>query len=126
MPISMRCPGCQTRFELADDLAGKRIKCKSCGDIFRLPQPAPAKKARDDEDDDRRTGRYSRPVDDDDRRTGRYRKPVEEEDDDRPARSRRREDDSDDELPRRRDNEDAAPRKKTSKALLIALPLALV
>jgi len=36
MPISMRCPGCQTRFEFADDLDGKRIKCKSCGDIFRV------------------------------------------------------------------------------------------
>ena len=128
MPISMRCPGCQTRFDFADDLDGKRIKCKSCGDIFRVADPDAAKRARDEDDrrrktddDDRKTGRYGRPVDDD-RRTGRYRKPDE---DDRP-RSRRRDDDSADDLPRpRRDDEDDRPRKKTN-LLLILLPLALL
>ena len=130
MPISMRCPGCQTRFEFADDLDGKRIKCKSCGDIFRVADPDAAQKARAEEDrrrkkddGDRKTGRYSRPVDDD-RRTGRYRKPDPDEDD-RP-RSRRRDDDSEDDLPRRRDDEDDRPRKKKSNLLLILLPLGLL
>src|SRR3954471_8307914 len=128
MPISMRCPGCQTRFEFADDLDGKRIKCKSCGDIFRVADPDAAQKARAEEDrrrkkadDDRKTGRYSRPVDDD-RRTGRYRKPDAADG----PRPRRRDDDSEDDLPRRRDDEGDRPRKKKSNLLLILLPLGLL
>jgi hypothetical protein len=113
MPISMRCPGCQTRFDFADDLDGKRIKCKSCGDIFRVAGPAPARKGGDD---------------DDDRPRGRRR---DDEDDDRPVRSRRRDDDGDDgddELRRRRqyDDEDDRPRKKKFNPLFLLIPLGVV
>src|SRR4051794_34809137 len=101
MPISMRCPGCQTRFEFADDLDGKRIKCKSCGDIFRVA--GPARNARDDDRPRRRR----------------------DDDDDRPSRSRRR-DDSDDELPRRYADEDDRPRKKAFNPLLLLIPLGVV
>jgi hypothetical protein len=114
MPISMRCPGCQTRFDFADDLVDKRIKCKSCGDIFRVAGAAPARKARDDDDDDRpRTRR--RDDEDDDRPSGRYRRPD-------------REDDSDDELPRRRryDDDDDRPRKRKHNPLLLLIPLGVV
>ena len=105
MPISMRCPGCQTRFELADDLDGKRIKCKSCGDIFRVAAPAPARK--DDEDDRPR----SRQRDEDDGRP--------------PSSSRRPYPDDDRPRSRQRDEDDDRPRKKRIHPLLIAGPLAL-
>ena len=122
MPISMRCPGCQTRFEFADDLDGKRIKCKSCGDIFRVADPDAAEKARLVEST---KPRPSRRRDEDDRPSGRYPRPV--EDDDRPSRSRRRDDDSDDDRPRRyRDDDFDRPPKKKTNVLLIVLPLALI
>jgi hypothetical protein len=93
MPIAMRCPGCETRFEFANDLEGKRIKCKTCGDVFRVERPA-----RKPQDDDRRPRR-----DDTDRRSGRHRRPAD--------------DASDDELPRHQDR----PAKKKSLALVIGL-----
>jgi hypothetical protein len=114
MPITMRCPGCQTRFDFADDLEGKRIKCKSCGDIFRVA--GPAKTARkDDEEDDRSSNRNRRREDDYDRQPARSRRVLDDDDDDRP-RARRRDDDSDDERPRR----------KGLNPLLIILPIGLV
>lgn len=98
MPITMHCPGCETRFEFASDLEGKRIKCKTCGDVFRVERPV--RRPRDDEDD-----RPSRRRDEeDDRPSGRYRRPA---------------DDSDDELPRRRDDRDDEPRKKASPMILL-------
>ena len=42
MPIKVRCPHCDTPHNLADNLAGKKIKCKNCGDAVRVPQPEPA------------------------------------------------------------------------------------
>lgn len=109
MAISMRCPGCQTRFDFADDLEGKRIKCKSCGDIFRVAGPAPPRNLRDDDDDRPRACRR-------------------DEEDDRP-RTRRRDDDSDDELPRRPrydDEDDDRPRRKKLNPLLLLIPLGVV
>jgi hypothetical protein len=121
MAISMRCPGCQTRFEFADDLAGKRIKCKSCGDIFRVTEPAAARKGRD-RDDDRPARR--RDDDDDERPSGRYRKSDRDDEDSR----RRRDDDSGDDQPRRRrlDDEDDRPRRRGIHPLWIAGPLGFV
>ncbi|HEX3149796.1 MAG TPA: MJ0042-type zinc finger domain-containing protein [Gemmataceae bacterium] len=133
MPISMRCPGCQTRFDFADDLDGKRVKCKSCGDIFRIAAPAPVKKVRvdDDPDDDRPRVRRRDDDEDDDRPASRSRRPVrDDDDDDRPARSRSRDDDSDDDLPRRRrdedDDEDFRSKKKRLNPLVWILPVAFV
>jgi hypothetical protein len=83
MPIAMRCPGCETRFEFANDLEGKRIKCKTCGDVFRVERPA--RKPRDVEEDDRPSRR--RRADADDRPSARYRVRVADEDGSRrPAR----------------------------------------
>jgi hypothetical protein len=110
MAISMRCPGCQTRFEFADDLAGKRIKCKSCGDIFRVAEPAGARKGRDEDDD-----RPARRRDDDDRPASRHRQTALDDEDERRARRR---DDSDD-RPRRWREEDDRPRRRISPLVLI-------
>lgn len=152
MPIAMRCPGCETRFEFADDLAGKRIKCKTCGDIFRIEKPAPkpapkttrapapadddrppvsgrSRRPADDDDRPPASGRSRRPADDDDDRpSSRNRRPRDEEDDDRPsARNRRPADESDDELPRRRrdedDDEDEDDRPRRKKGPVLFIAL---
>jgi len=116
MPISMRCPGCKTHFEFANDLEGKRIKCKTCGDIFRVEKPTakakdnddrPAVKSasrkRDDADDERPKATMAssafrnRDDDDDDRPSSRSRRADDDDDDDRPpSRTRRPVDDDDD------------------------------
>jgi len=140
--IVKQCPGCATRFEFADELDGKRVRCKSCGDIFRVDRTA--SKARDDEDDRPRPTRRREEDDDerpavkarhrekdeeddrprsrargrdekDDEQPSRTRRPVLEDDDDDRPRGRRRDDDSDDRPPRRgRDDDDDedAPRRK--------------
>ncbi len=41
MPISVRCPKCQKKLQAPDSLAGKRAKCPHCGQLMRLPEPAP-------------------------------------------------------------------------------------
>ena len=119
--IVMKCPGCKTRFEFADDLGGKKIRCKSCGDIFRVESPTaestspkPSKGA-------------SRPAvaEDDDRPPVKSRR---HEDDDRPAvKSRRRDhdddDDRDDRRGRRDESDDELPRRKKVNPLLIVGPI---
>src|SRR5262245_20518197 len=108
MPLAMRCPGCDTRFEFASDLEGKKIKCKNCGDVFRVERPV--RKSRDEEDDDRQPSRTRRPVDDDDRPSSRSR--------------RNRDDDRDDDGLRRYRDRDEELRKKKIHPLLIFGPLA--
>ena len=34
MSITATCPACNTRYQLADTLAGKRVRCKSCSEAF--------------------------------------------------------------------------------------------
>jgi predicted Zn finger-like uncharacterized protein len=38
MPISVTCPECNSTYRVADEAAGKAIKCKKCG--ARVPVPA--------------------------------------------------------------------------------------
>jgi predicted Zn finger-like uncharacterized protein len=42
MPISARCPGCQAQYVLADNLAGKRVRCKKCQEPFTVASPSTA------------------------------------------------------------------------------------
>ena len=35
--LAFDCPGCGKHYELADDLAGKKSRCKTCGEVFRIP-----------------------------------------------------------------------------------------
>ncbi len=35
--LAFDCPGCGKHYELADDLAGKKSRCKNCGEVFRIP-----------------------------------------------------------------------------------------
>jgi hypothetical protein len=57
MSIQATCPHCDRRGAFADDQAGKRIRCKGCGENFRVP---------DDEEEDR-AERKRRPAERDDR-----------------------------------------------------------
>src|SRR5688572_15094200 len=36
MALATDCPHCKKEFKLPDELFGKRIKCKSCGGVFRV------------------------------------------------------------------------------------------
>ena len=37
MPISIQCPQCEARFQVPDNLAGRRGKCKACGAVITVP-----------------------------------------------------------------------------------------
>jgi len=37
MPIVLECPGCGKRYEVESSLAGKKARCKQCGEVFRIP-----------------------------------------------------------------------------------------
>ncbi len=39
MIIVVKCPGCKKPYELDGALAGKKSRCKGCGEIFRIPVP---------------------------------------------------------------------------------------
>lgn len=44
MSVSATCPNCDAKFQLGDELAGKRVKCRKCSHVFTLP-------AEDNEDE---------------------------------------------------------------------------
>lgn len=130
MPIAIACPHCDWKGRVKDELAGKKGKCPTCGELVPIPNTPglPSKRSSVDDAPDvvdeadfveesprprgkpksksldeafRSVGR-----DDDDRPRARRR--DEDDDDDRP-RGRRRDDDEDDDRPRRRrpaDDED--------------------
>lgn len=139
MPIVMRCPGCKTQFEFTDNLEGKRIKCKTCGDIFRVESPSPKSPARGDDDraavrsggrrlkdddHDRRPAR--RKEGDDDRPPSRYRRATDDDDNRRDSRRRPDDDDFEDRPRRRYDDVDEPAGRKKVHPLLIFGPIALV
>ena len=37
MPITAQCPGCQSRFNLQDQLAGQQVQCQRCQTVFAAP-----------------------------------------------------------------------------------------
>lgn len=37
--IEFTCPSCQKHYRVADELAGKKAKCKQCGNLFEVPMP---------------------------------------------------------------------------------------
>jgi hypothetical protein len=134
MPVTIACPNCDDRHEAPDDIAGKKVRCKKCGETFR------ARPVEEDVGDDRPAGRAAksasksrpRPAADDagederpSRRTGQAARRREEDDEpdrdageDRPRRRSREEDDEADE-PRPR-------KKKGKKAKKAGRPVVLV
>src|SRR5436853_584698 len=41
MPIQFSCPACGKRYKVADELAGRRAKCKQCQAVMEIPLPEP-------------------------------------------------------------------------------------
>ena len=39
MLIVLDCPGCAKRYEIDAALAGKKSRCKQCGEVFKIPVP---------------------------------------------------------------------------------------
>jgi hypothetical protein len=39
MPIKTTCPHCDKAYTFVDTLGGKKIRCKSCEEVFRVPPP---------------------------------------------------------------------------------------
>ncbi|MFO7900583.1 MAG: DUF4234 domain-containing protein [Planctomycetota bacterium] len=37
MPIQLRCSGCGATLRVGDEVAGKKVKCPKCGEVFRAP-----------------------------------------------------------------------------------------
>jgi len=42
MSITIRCPGCNKKYVADDSAAGRKLKCKQCGEVFPLPEAAEA------------------------------------------------------------------------------------
>jgi ribosomal protein S27E len=49
MSVQLQCPGCGLKSKAADELAGKRVKCPSCGRAFLIPGASPAKLSTESE-----------------------------------------------------------------------------
>jgi predicted Zn finger-like uncharacterized protein len=37
MPVRVQCPGCDSFYRLPDHLGGKTVRCKGCGETFKVP-----------------------------------------------------------------------------------------
>jgi len=46
MPIIIQCPGCKKKLKAKDQMAGKQVKCPSCGEFFVLPATRRVPKTR--------------------------------------------------------------------------------
>jgi transcription initiation factor TFIIIB Brf1 subunit/transcription initiation factor TFIIB len=45
MSITAACDACGSKFKVADQYAGRKGKCKKCGGVVTIPQPAPEPEA---------------------------------------------------------------------------------
>src|SRR5688572_1021527 len=45
MAIDITCSGCQTVYPVADNLVGKTIRCKKCGEMMPVTAPVPRARA---------------------------------------------------------------------------------
>ena len=51
MAISLSCPGCEKKYKVDEQHAGKKIRCKNCAEMMTIPNPAPPKPKDDFFDD---------------------------------------------------------------------------
>jgi hypothetical protein len=128
MPVKFAC-SCGTQLRVADEDAGRRIKCPKCGDIVTSPS-APSPK-RDEEDDEERPVRRRRNADEEGIQRSPRRRPtpattedederparrgVDRDEDDRPARRSRDRDDDDRDPDRDDDDRDQPGRRKKKR-----------
>ncbi|MGY8767011.1 MAG: hypothetical protein ACKVH8_01105, partial [Pirellulales bacterium] len=45
MPIAFKCNKCSSKYNVKDELAGKKTKCPKCSTILRIPTPGAKKPA---------------------------------------------------------------------------------
>jgi len=50
MPLRVRCPGCDQKFQLPDTVAGKKARCPECATVFVIPSSAPSLEESDGPD----------------------------------------------------------------------------
>lgn len=50
MSISATCPGCNKSYQLSDTQSGKKVRCKSCSEIFLVPGQSHASDRDEDEE----------------------------------------------------------------------------
>jgi hypothetical protein len=92
MDIKIRCPHCETKLIVGDDLVGQSVLCEECDKQFTVEKPAAAGKSgetrrreRDDRDDDRPRSR--RRDEDAEEEKPRSKRPADDfDDEDRPVR----------------------------------------
>src|SRR5207247_3378127 len=105
---------CNAKFNLADELAGKKVKCQSCSHVFVVPRSAesapPVLKAADEPDDG---GIIAKPAKADSIKAGAKPPPGSSRNDD--------DDDDDDDRPRKR--RPAQPAKSGGGMLTLVLVL---
>jgi S1-C subfamily serine protease len=115
MPIQTSCPECSARFTLADNLAGKKARCKNCQAIFLVSDNVPTLEEVDDKvtSSPRSRSRPNVTPAPAARRSSPARRDEDEED--RPSRRR----DEEEERPSRRrrdEEEEARPARRKEKA----------
>ncbi len=54
MPIRVSCTHCRAAFNLADDMLGKKVRCRDCSEIFTVTQLRKGERREDDDDAPRR------------------------------------------------------------------------
>ncbi len=132
MPIQTSCPNCDAPYTLADTMAGKQVRCKTCQQVFAVKGTSLGKPQRSAAEDDLeakvkpRGPRTSRPPrDEDDLDRPRRRRDEADEDRPRAGKAGRR---HDEDAPRRRsrdddDDDDRRPRQKKSNNMPLIIGL---
>jgi predicted Zn finger-like uncharacterized protein len=100
MPLSAQCSHCQASLKLADHLAGKRVKCPKCGQVFLAAAEVAALKSATTASKKEgiakgppplvSAGKRTASLADDSRPRSKKRRDEDSEDDARPARSKRK------------------------------------
>jgi predicted Zn finger-like uncharacterized protein len=97
MPIRVVCPGCSAPYNVPDELEGKKVRCKECGDPIEVLPKTKTKSSAKSTRMEERTQPSPRKL------PSRDRGGRDDDDDNRP---RRRSDGDDDDRPRRRSERD--------------------
>jgi hypothetical protein len=91
MTIPATCPACREHYQLAEELAGKFVRCRKCQETFAVPAAAPPEPLREREEEEpprpRERDRYRERDREDDLDRDRERRPSRRERYDEPASS---------------------------------------
>src|SRR5262245_42039196 len=135
MPVTLACPNCEARLEAPDDIEGRKVECKKCGEKFRARPihmvSEDGSRGRPGDKSESKSRRYSRERGDEDpderssRRTGQGSRRREHDDEDRrdegkdrPRNRSREEGDEQDEPPERKKK---GKKKKKTRSPVVKL-----